>query len=215
MAINSIDTFKSNVMSHGGLAQPNRFNIIFKPPSMSLLNLGPTNLIANALGGNLSLKDLINDPRDISMLCQTATIPGRQITTFETTDRDAARKIPYGYIDMEVNCTFLLTQDYYMKTIFDNWMELVFNTRDSHPGYKNEITTDVRIQQLNKRNRPIYGVVLLKAFPVSITDIALDNSATDAISNFTITFAYDKWEQESGLESLIGQIGQGISLITG
>ena len=116
---------------------------------------------------------------------------------------------------MEVNCTFLLTQDYYMKTIFDNWMQVVFNTNDYHPGYKDDITADVRIQQLNKKNRPIYGVVLKKAFPVSITDIVLDNSATDSVSSFTITFAYDTWEQESGLESLIGQIGQGIRLITG
>ena len=214
MAINSIDTFKSNVMSHGGLAQANRFNIIFKPPQMSLINLDPSNLIANALGGNFSLKDLINDPRDISMLCQTATIPGRQITTFETSDRDAARKIPYGYMDMEVNCTFLLTEDYYMKTIFDNWMQVVFNTSNYHPNYKDKFVTDVRIQQLNKKNRPIYGVVLEKAYPVSISDIILDNSAGGA-SGFTITFAYNKWEQESGLESLIGQIGQGISLLTG
>jgi len=214
MAINSIDTFKSNVMSHGGLAQANRFNIIFKPPQMSLINLDPSNLIANALGGNFSLKDLINDPRDISMLCQTATIPGRQITTFETSDRDAARKIPYGYMDMEVNCTFLLTEDYYMKTIFDNWMQVVFNTDSYHPNYKDKFVTDVRIQQLNKKNRPIYGVVLEKAYPVSISDIVLDNSAGGA-NGFTITFAYNKWEQESGLESLIGQIGQGISLLTG
>ncbi len=214
MAINSIDTFKSNVMSHGGLAQANRFNIIFKPPQMSLINLDPSNLIANALGGNFSLKDLINDPRDISMLCQTATIPGRQITTFEALDKDAARKIPYGYMDMEVNCTFLLTEDYYMKTIFDNWMQVVFNTDSYHPNYKDKFVTDVRIQQLNKKNRPIYGVVLEKAYPVSISDIILDNSAGGA-SGFTITFAYDKWEQESGLESLIGQIGQGISLLTG
>ena len=214
MAINSIDTFKSNVMSHGGLAQANRFNIIFKPPQMSLINLDPSNLIANALGGNFSLKDLINDPRDISMLCQTATIPGRQITTFEALDKDAARKIPYGYMDMEVNCTFLLTEDYYMKTIFDNWMQVVFNTDSYHPNYKDKFVTDVRIQQLNKKNRPIYGVVLEKAYPVSISDIILDNSAGGA-SGFTITFAYNKWEQESGLESLIGQIGQGISLLTG
>ncbi len=214
MAINSIDTFKSNVMSHGGLAQANRFNIIFKPPQMSLINLDPSNLIANALGGNFSLKDLINDPRDISMLCQTATIPGRQITTFEALDKDAARKIPYGYMDMEVNCTFLLTEDYYMKTIFDNWMQVVFNTDSYHPNYKDKFVTDVRIQQLNKKNRPIYGVVLEKAYPVSISDIILDNSAGGA-NGFTITFAYNKWEQESGLESLIGQIGQGISLLTG
>ncbi|SVD33191.1 uncharacterized protein METZ01_LOCUS386045, partial [marine metagenome] len=173
-------------MRHGGFSKPNRFNIIFKPPSMSLINLDPTNLIANAISGNFSLRDLVNDPRDISMLCQSATIPGRQITTFETSDRDAASKIPYGYMDMEVNCTFLLTQDYYMKNIFDNWMQIVFNTDDAHPGYKTEIVTDVRIQQLNKRNRPIYGVVLKNAYPVSITDIVLDNSATDSISTFTI-----------------------------
>ena len=149
------------------------------------------------------------------MLCQSATIPGRQITTFETTDRDAARKIPYGYIDMEVNATFLLTEDYYMKTIFDNWMQVVFNTDDYHPNYKDKFVTDVRIQQLDHKNNPIYGVVLQNAYPTSITDITLDNTATDAISNFTVTFSYDKWEQESGLESFIGQIGQGISLLTG
>ena len=215
MSRGSIDTFKANSMRHGGFSKPNRFNIIFKPPSMSLINLDPTNLIANALGGNFSLKDLINDPRDISMLCQSATIPGRQITTFETTDRDAARKIPYGYIDMEVNATFLLTEDYYMKTIFDNWMQIVFNTDDYHPAYKSEYQADVRIQQLNQKNRPIYGVVLENAYPTSITDIVLDNTATDTVSNFTVTFSYDKWEQESGLESFIGQIGQGISLLTG
>ena len=215
MGRSSIDTFKANTMRHGGFAKPNRFNIIFKPPSMSLINLDPTNLIANALGGNFSLKDLINDPRDISMLCQSATIPGRQITTFETTDRDAARKIPYGYIDMEVNATFLLTEDYYMKTIFDNWMKVVFNTDTYHPKYKQDFVTDVRIQQLNQKNHPIYGVVLRNAYPTSITDITLDNSATDSVGTFTVTFSYDKWEQESGLESFIGQIGQGISLLTG
>jgi hypothetical protein len=43
MAINSIDSFKSAVMSHGGLANANRFNVIFNTATMSLLNLDPTN----------------------------------------------------------------------------------------------------------------------------------------------------------------------------
>jgi len=202
-------------MRHGGLSKPNRFNVIFTPPKLSLINLDFGNLLANALGGNLSLRDLISDPRDISLLCQSASIPGRQITTFETSDRDAARKIPYGYIDMEVNCTFLLTEDYYMKTIFDNWMQVVFNTDSYHPSYKNEYTTDVRIQQLNQKNNPIYGVVLEKAFPTAITDIVLDNTASDSVGSFTVTFSYDKWEKENGLESAIGQIKSGLELITG
>ena len=215
MARSSIDTFKTNVMRHGGLSKPNRFNVIFTPPTLSLINLDFGNLLANALGGNLSLRDLISDPRDISLLCQSASLPGRQITTFETSDRDAARKIPYGYLDTEVNCTFLLTEDYYMKTIFDNWMEQVFNTDSYHPNYKNEFVTDVRIQQLNQRDKPIYGVVLEQAYPTAITDIALDNTLSDTVGSFTVTFSYTKWRKENGLESAIGELKSAIELFTG
>ena len=199
MARSSIDTFKTNVMRHGGLSQPNRFNMIFTPPKLSLINLDFGNLLANALGGNLTLKDLI----------------GRQITTFDTEARDASRKIPYGYLDTEVVATFLLTEDYYMKTIFDNWMEVVFDTSSYHANWKDDFVTDVRIQQLNKKGNPVYGVVLEAAYPTSITEIALDNTLTDAIGSFTVTFSYDKWRKESGLESAIGQIKSGIELITG
>jgi hypothetical protein len=189
--------------------------MIFTPPKLSLINLDFGNLLANALGGNLTLRDLISDPRDISLLCMNASLPGRQITTFDTEARDASRKIPYGYLDTEVVATFLLTEDYYMKTIFDNWMEVVFDTSSYHANWKDDFVTDVRIQQLNKKGNPVYGVVLEAAYPTSITEIALDNTLTDAIGSFTVTFSYDKWRKESGLESAIGQIKSGIELITG
>ena len=57
----SIDDFKSTVMKHDSLALPNRFNVIFTPPKMSLLNLNIGNLMANAVTGGLKARNFIND----------------------------------------------------------------------------------------------------------------------------------------------------------
>ena len=85
----SIDDLKSTISKHGGMAHANRFAVIFTPPQMSLLNLNPTNLLGNFLSGSFSIKSLINDPRDISLLCKSASIPSRQIGT---TDYQADRQ---------------------------------------------------------------------------------------------------------------------------
>ena len=46
-----------------------------------------------------NLKSLINDPRDISMLCESASIPGRQFSTDEVTMERQTVKMVYGFID--------------------------------------------------------------------------------------------------------------------
>ena len=79
----SIDDLKAVFSNHGGLVPSNRFNIIFTPPQMSLLNLNPSNIIGNMMSGSFSVRSLINDPRDISLLCKSASLPGRQIGTFD------------------------------------------------------------------------------------------------------------------------------------
>ena len=66
--------------------------------------------------------------------------------------------------------------------------------------------TDVRIQQINTKNIPVYGIVLRNAFPTGMADISLDNTAENSIQKFSVTFAYDKWEQENALESTIGAL---------
>ena len=204
--MSSIDTFKSSVMNHGGLARTNRFNIIFTPPKFSLINKNPTNLLGNLASGSLSLRNLVNDPRDISLLCESTTLPGRQISTLEAVAHQETHKIPYAYTDLDVTCNFLITQDYYIKTIFDNWSEGIFDTENYTVGYKKDFVTDVRIQQINTKNIPVYGIVLRNAFPTGMADISLDNTAENSIQKFSVTFAYDKWEQENALESTIGAL---------
>jgi|TARA_B110000858_G_C17760731_1_gene454387 hypothetical protein len=198
--MSSIDNLKSLISKKGGLAPANRFNVIFTPPSQSLLNLDPQAILGSIISGNFNAKNLINDPRDISILCQSVTLPGRSISTFDHQDYKQSNKFPYTFIDEDVTISFLLTNDYYMRKMFDSWQSNIFNSESYIAGYKSNYSVDVIIQQLDQQNTPVYGVKLEKAYPVSFDSIELSQDATDTIK-MSVTFAYDKYVPEGPLSS--------------
>ena len=198
----SIDSLKSTIAAKGGLARTNRFQVIFTPPKQSLLNLNPEVLVGQLLSGDTpSVKSLINDPRDISLLCQSVTLPGRSLSTLESEMMNQQNKFPYTFIDGEVDMTFLLTNDYYMKTMFDGWMSSVLDTEEYVLGYKNDYSCDVIIQQLNIDNIPVYGVKLEKAYPISMSQVELSNETENEVAKLQVQFAYDKYVVEGPLSS--------------
>jgi hypothetical protein len=194
----SIDNLKSTIGKRGGLAKTNRFQVFFTPPQGSLLSAQG---IIGALTSGGGLKSMINDPRDISLLCENVTIPGRQITTLDYIADKQSVKIPYGFINEDVTCSFLLTNDYYMKTVFDGWVEQVFDSESYRAKFKKDFTSDVVIQQLNEKNIPVYGVRLENAFPTTVTGITLDNNSESAVQKINVTFSYDNYVPEGPLSS--------------
>lgn len=210
--MSSIDNLKATISKKGGLAKANRFNVIFTPPSASLLNLNPQSIIGSLLSGNFSAGNLINDPRDISILCQSVTIPGRNISTFDHQDVRQSNKFPYTFIDEDVTFTFLLTNDYYMRQMFDNWMSGIFDADSYRVGYKKDYSVDVVIQQLNEKNIPVYGVRLQKAFPINIDSIELSQEGQDVVK-MSATFAYDKFKPEGPISSTGSAIRSALDIL--
>lgn len=196
----SIDNLKSVVAKKGGLARPNRFNVIFTPPSQSILNLDVGSIIGSVISGNFEADNLINDPRDISLLCQSVTLPGRNISTFDHQDFKQSNKFPYTFIDDDVTISFLLTNDYYMRKMFDNWMSNIFSADSYIVGYKKNYAVDLIIQQLDQKNTPVYGTRLEKAFPTAIDSTELSQDGQEVV-RMSVTFAYDKFVPEGPLSS--------------
>ena len=210
----NIDKLKSTIGKRGGIAKANRFKVMFTPPQQSLLNIDPGAIFTSVISGDgINLKSLINDPRDISMLCTSASIPGRQFSTDEVTMHKQTVKMPYGFIDEDISMTFLLTNDMYMKKMFDNWTQSIINDDTYTLGYKKDYTTDVIIQQLNADNKVVYGAKLENAFPITIAPIEYSNDA-DGISKLTVTFAYDKYKLEGAVESGLSGITSALEIIT-
>lgn len=210
----NIDDLKSTVAKKGGLAPANRFNVIFTPPSQSLLNLNVENILGSIISGGFSAGNLINDPRDISILCKSVSLPGRTLSTFEHQHDRQQNKYPYTFIDEDVTMTFHLTNDYYMRNMLEQWQSGIFNTESYVTGFKNDYSVDVIIQQLNQKNRPVYGVKLEKAYPVSYESITLDNSQESSVVEMSVTFAYDKFKPEGPLSSTGSAIRSALDLIS-
>ena len=196
----NIDSLKSTIGRRTGLAKQNRFAVYMNLP---LISIDVGNILTNVLSGNFNPLQIINDPRDISLLCETATLPGRNIATNEYFTNMKARKMPYGYINDDVSFTFLLTGDYYIKDVFDGWVGKIFDQERKTLEYKDSFVSEVEIQQLNDQNIPIYSCKLLKAFPVTVSAVELANSSENSAARVTITFAYDDWAETSTTGSAI------------
>ena len=208
--MNSIDNLKATISKKGGVAMQNRFQIFFQPPTAnsmkSLLNSDPKVLVGslakNAVTGGSPL-NIIPDPRDISILCESVNLPGRQITTIDYQAEKQSIKIPYSAINEDVTMSFILTNDYYMKKLFDDWQSAVFDMNRYRAGYKKDFTTDIVIQQLNQQNIPIYSVRLEGAFPVTIGAINLDNNSENTIQKMTVTLSYENYVPEDIVDTAL------------
>jgi hypothetical protein len=208
----SIERLKSTISKKGGLAKANRFNVMFTPPQSSILNINFQNMIGSAISGNFSAKNMINDPRDIAILCDSVAIPGKQISTLEYTTYGNSHKIPYGYVQDDVALSFLLTNDYYLKTMMDEWINSIINYDTYEVAYKDDVTTDVIIQQLDEQDTPIYGVKLEGAFPITMSEIGLSNQSSSEIQRLNVSFAYDRCVPEGALSSTGSLIKSALSI---
>lgn len=210
----SVDRLKSTIFKRGGFAQTNRFNLIFTPPAATLFNLDPEAIIGNIISGSFSVKSLINDPRDISLLAQSCSLPGRQISTIDYVSDRHAIPIPYTHLDADISAKFIITNDFYIVDMFNNWQNLVFDTSNHTAGFKREISSDVLIQVLNQQDVPMYGIKLEGAIPTTISAIDLDQTNVQGTAELTVTFSYDKWVSEGTLGSTVSAVkeaAEGIS----
>ena len=208
----SIERIKSLISKKGGLAKANRFNVMFTPPDLTLFNLDLQGLLQKALTDNLNPKNVLNDPRDISLLCDSVSMPGKQISTIDYQSVRQSVKVPYGTVQDDVELGFLLTNDYHMKTVFDKWINSIVDADKYCVAYKKDITCDVVIQQLDEKDTPIYGVKLEEAFPVSMSNIELSNQSENTVQRLNVSFTYDKAVPEGPLSSTGSLIKSALSI---
>tara|TARA_B110000444_G_scaffold22008_3_gene18275 strand:+ start:12438 stop:13121 length:684 start_codon:yes stop_codon:yes gene_type:complete len=206
------DQFKSTVSKRGGLAAANRFSVTMTSPQASV-NKDLISLAAAALTRNFN--HIVNDPRDINILCQSCSLPGRLIMTG---DYDAYGikpiKYPTAVVEEDVEFTFLLTNDYYVKKFFDRWMaSIIDNEFDTGLiEYDQNYKTDVYIQQFDKNNSPVYGIRLIDAYPTSVNSVELNNDSTDTVTSISVNMTYRKFENEDAVKSIVNSTKNKLSI---
>jgi hypothetical protein len=176
--------------------------------ALPLISFDPQDLIAkvfnqgaNTSGGLFG----INDPRDVSILCDSVTMPGRQIATNDLQNNLLAVKMPYTYMNDDVTFSFHITNDHFMKKYFEKWFNQIVDRRSMTMKYKSQYATDVIIQQLDQRDVPVYTCTLRNAFPTTIAGYEVTNSGENQTQRMQITLAYDDWYEEGFVESILSK----------
>lgn len=128
----SIDKLKSLVSRKYGIARGNVYRVFFP-----------------AIAGATS--------EEVNLLCSSVNIPGRQIMTQEKKIGLINQKVAYDQAYDDVSLTFLLLNDYGIRTYFERWQNLCINQSSLEVGYLKDYAFDIRIQQLTKGfDLPIY-----------------------------------------------------------
>lgn len=199
----SIDDLKAKISSHGGLAAQNRFGIIITPPTNAVLSY--ESVLEDAVRGNFSVSSIMKNSNDLSFFIESAQFPGKQINTLDNSLNRNSLKYPNGYVYEDVTLNFILPNDYFVKSLFDAWHNMIISKTRYRAGYRNDYTTDITLSQLDKNNYPVYTVKLKNAFPTGVNSIDLDNTSESAYSRLSVTFTFEDIEDGNLLTTLIGQ----------
>jgi len=178
----SLSNFKTRISENLGLARLNRFRVTF----------------AGIPGwdGNVS---------DLSLLCDSAILPTRTISTTEYSLHRHTIKVPTGYTENDISITFNLTQNYLAKKALDAWMNSIIDIENYRLKYDIDYRRDITVEQLDTSDNVVYSITAYDAFPTEIEDIEFTNDSEE-IAQITATFSYSRFEINNALTRYVGDI---------
>ena len=214
----SPNLFLSNIRSKDGLAKTCRYEVILPiPPYINsfvgnsilekILNFPNSifsevsdaiNSVFGSEGGGDEYSKTSNSSmsRNLALQCEAAELPGKTLTTADVKIYGPTFKIPYQTQYGDTSLTFLCTNEFYERKLFDRWMEAIHPTDTNNlrfpKGDKSRYMTNIKIIQYDDFIKQIYAVELIDAFPIGVAPQSL-SWGDDAFHRLQISFAYQKY----------------------
>jgi len=191
----SINSFKSEINSHGGLYRPNLYRVLIYP--------GSKNSWAGRSGRGFSEK--------ISFLCNSPSLPGVQILTsdyrrqgYGTFDRR-----PFGVQVTDIPLTFFIDNNGYVLEMFTKWMNAIVNYNQSggehsydtqankglfEIAYREQYIAKVEIEQFDQLQDKIQIHTLREAFPIQMGDVTVAWAENDSFAVLPVQFTFRSYD---------------------
>jgi hypothetical protein len=170
--MSTVDQLRAVISKSQGVARANRYRVFF----------------TNGRG------------EDLNILCDSVSIPGRQIITQDFFTDMKGIKTPYGFVNEEVSISFLLGNDWYAWNYLKAWQNSTINQIDSLRGaytvnFRDQYARQLIIQHLDENNNVRKTVTLINAFPTGLTSMELSNASENTALRCTAVFSYDNWQE--------------------
>ena len=209
----SPNLFLSHMRSKDGPAKPSRFEVVIPLPKY-ISDFVPNNIIENLLNLPNAIFGTVTDAigsatgqspvganstlsRYLALQCETAELPGRTLMTHEAKVYGPTYKVPYQSQYNEMTLTFLCTNEFWERKLFDRWIEAIMPSDTNNMRYaKDEATrymTPIKVIQYDDFIKQIYAVELVDAFPIGISAQQLAWSE-DGFHRLSVQFAYQRYK---------------------
>ena len=134
--------------------------------------------------------------RYLALQCETAELPGKTLQTADVKIYGPTFKVPYQTQYADTSLTFICTNQFYERKLFDRWMEAIMPSDTNNlrfpKGNQSRYMTNIKIIQYDDFIKQIYAVELIDAFPIGIGPQSL-NWADDGFHRLSVQFAYQKY----------------------
>lgn len=214
----SPNLFLSNIRGKDGLAKPNRFEVILPiPPYVNqfvgnsiiekILNF-PNSIfsdVSDAIGSAFGKQGESDEfsrtsnsslTRYLALQCESAELPGRTTATADVKIYGPTFKVPYQTQYTDTTLTFLCTNDFYERKLFDRWMEAIHPSDTNNirfpKGQQSRYLTNIKIIQYDEFIKRIFAVELIDAFPIGIAPQQL-SWGEEGFHRLSIQFAYQRY----------------------
>lgn len=208
--------FLSNINAKDGLAKNSRFEVILPIPRAinqfvsnsfieTLVNLPNTivsditDIVANARTpqDEQSRSDNTSMTRFLALQCDSAELPGKTIQTADMKIYGPTIKVPYQTQYSDINLTFLCTNEFYERKLFDKWLDCIMPTDTNNlrfpKGENSRYLTNIKVLQYDEFIRRIYAVELIDAFPIGISSQPL-SWGEEGFHRVTVQFSYSYYK---------------------
>lgn len=214
----SPNLFLSNIRAKDGLAKPSRFEVVLPiPPYINsfignsiiekILNFpnsvfsDVSDAIGSAFGrqGNQDEQSRSSNSsmsRYLALQCEAAELPGRTLQTADVKIYGPTFKVPYNSQYGDTTLTFLCTNDFSERKLFDRWIDAIHPSDTNNlrypKGTQSRYMTNIKIIQYDDFIKQIFAVELIDAFPIGVAPQSLSWS-DDTFHRLSVQFAYQRY----------------------
>lgn len=129
---------------------------------------------------------------EISVLCQSVSLPGTQVATTELPVYGPPLKMPYGLIYQDLNVSFLCTNNMAQRKVFEEWRRIIVDPTTNYVNYYDTYVGNLIVEKLNQKGNVVHTVLFEDVFPVAIFEQELSSNNNDWLK-LSIQFSYRRW----------------------
>jgi hypothetical protein len=173
-----LNDLKAAIKKHGSIARTNRFKVDFS--------------------GMRAYARSDDQIRDLEYFLEDVNIPSKDIETVDYSPYRNPIEYATGYKHGDFNMKFRAPTNMFVKRIFDRWIEKIMPREDYKLSYRKENVVNFRITQESERTPGhdkylginYYNVLILDAYPISISSIEYSNTQEGEYVTFDVGFAF-------------------------